>query len=124
MNFNQFAEGMAKDTNQLLASSFWLQPTNQIASTSGSIGRQLPTANLTPRKFSKIGRNPVHSTQSTRYSARIHFCQRLQSHISRNICQFDLIFFGFKSDFYDGQSLFTTFRHGQFHYGSYKPISD
>ena len=37
--------------------------------------------------------------------------------------QFDLIFFGFKSDFYDGQSLFATFlTDTPFNYGAYKNL--
>ena len=122
MNFNQFAEGMAKDTNQLLASGvFGYNPQIKSLPPQEVLADNYQPQILLPENFQKLAETLSTALNLHGIQPEFTFANAFNLTSQEISSQFDLIFFGFKSDFYDGQSLFTTFlTTDSFNYGSYK----
>ena len=121
MNFSEFSESMAKDTNQLLASGvFGFNPdikTNQILTqTTNSYNPKI----LLPEGFNNLAQYLEIALNKHSIFPTFEF-DNLYTLDKKEVSNtYDLIFFGFKSDFYDGQSLFSTFLDSNsFNFGNY-----
>jgi len=122
MNFRDFSEGMAKDTNQLLASGVFgynpnIQPLDLLELPATTFQPQI----LMPIGFDNLADKLTQSLQKHGIEAEFTFANSFELSSAEISSQYDLIFFGFKSDFYDGHSFFTTFLESEtFNFGSYK----
>jgi len=122
MDFQEFAEGMAKDTNQLLASGvFGYNPQIKPLPPQEVLAATYKAQILLPANFENLSQSLTTALSLHGIQAEFTFANAFNLDPSEISSKYDLIFFGFKSDFYDGQSLFTTFLEvDTFNFGSYK----
>ena len=121
MDFYEFSEGMAKDTNQLLASGVLGYNPNVVqAELSEQTETKYYPEFVLPEGFEKLSEELSKALNKHFIYPNFTFTNLYQLESKDIKSKFDLIFFGFKSDFYDGQSLFNTFlTDTQFNYGAY-----
>ncbi len=122
MDFESFTQGMGKDSSQFLASGvFGYNPAIKDSTDLQAIEYQnYQPQILLPKNFEKIAERLTIALEKHSIYPQFSFENLYElepKQVSRN---YDLIFFGFKSDFFDGQSLFESFRpDSKFNYGNY-----
>jgi len=124
MDFNEFSEGMAKDTNQLLASGvLGFNPDINSPELREQTDKKYYPEIVMPTGFEKLSDTLTQALNLHDIYPNFTFANLYELDSGAIKSKFDLIFFGFKSDFYDGQSLFATFLlDSPFNYGSYKNL--
>jgi ABC-type oligopeptide transport system substrate-binding subunit len=122
MDFESFTQGMGKDSSQFLASGvFGYNPAIKDSTDLQAIEYQnYQPQILLPKNFEKIAESLTIALEKHSIYPQFSFENLYElepKQVSRN---YDLIFFGFKSDFFDGQSLFESFQpDSKFNYGNY-----
>ena len=122
MDFFEFSQGMGKDTNQLLASGvFGFNPQISTDDLFEQTDTRYYPQILLPKGFEKLSEKLSEALNKHYIYPEFSFENLYQLDSQKIVSDYDLIFFGFKSDFYDGQSLFSTFlTDSQFNFGRYK----